>query len=558
MSHPRRNAPCPCGSGKKYKKCHGAFPSGRQAELPPHVWDSIDEHVKEMTALHAQRQKQQGLGRPIIAGMVDDHRIVAVGKTVHASKSWQTFHDFLRHFFLESLDRTWLNAQAALLPEQQHIVLRWHDKAMQHLMKAGKKIGEIHSAPMIGAARAFLNLAYNIYLIAHHTTDPAIVQSYVARLKSDREDTVTGALFETYAAAAFLRAGFHLQFEKEKGVAKSHVEFVATYPKTGAQFSIEVKARERTASAAVEADAEIDDVKRLRVGNKLNKALGKEAKHTRIVLIELNVPDVLDPAQTDERRLLGWPAASLEQIRFQETVPFSGGDEKPSAYVIVTNHAFHNNLDAPDMAYQVFATGFKIPDFCPDTPFKSYYARLQAHERHSEVFALLESLIVHYEIPSRFDGEIPDLAFSGEADVRLRLGRWYMIPTGDGRQVAGRLLQAHVNEVQKEVVGSYQLEAGEYVLARCPISDTELKAYRRYPETFFGQLQPVQKQARTLLDMCDFFFENYKNLTKKRLLEALKSAPDYERLKLLEQKELAAIYAERCALSVPAPKPRGT
>jgi preprotein translocase subunit SecA len=23
-SEPARNAPCPCGSGKKYKKCHGA------------------------------------------------------------------------------------------------------------------------------------------------------------------------------------------------------------------------------------------------------------------------------------------------------------------------------------------------------------------------------------------------------------------------------------------------------------------------------------------------------------------------------------------------------
>ena len=22
---PRRNAPCPCGSGKRYKDCHGAF-----------------------------------------------------------------------------------------------------------------------------------------------------------------------------------------------------------------------------------------------------------------------------------------------------------------------------------------------------------------------------------------------------------------------------------------------------------------------------------------------------------------------------------------------------
>jgi len=26
----RRNAPCPCGSGKKYKACHGAFELGQK------------------------------------------------------------------------------------------------------------------------------------------------------------------------------------------------------------------------------------------------------------------------------------------------------------------------------------------------------------------------------------------------------------------------------------------------------------------------------------------------------------------------------------------------
>ena len=166
-------------------------------------------------------------------------------------------------------------------------------------------------------------------------------------------------------------------------MTKSHVEFVATNPKTGAKFSVEVKARERSASAAAEVDPEIDDVKRLRVGNKLNKALGKEVKHARVVLIEINIPDLLDTSLDYKRNMTGWPGQALEQIRYQEKIPFSGGEEKPSAYVIVSNHAFHNNLDAPDVGYQAFATGFKIPDFGPDKPFKSYYALLQARERHS-------------------------------------------------------------------------------------------------------------------------------------------------------------------------------
>ena len=130
-----------------------------------------------------------------------------------------------------------------------------------------------------------------------------------------------------------------------------------------------------------------------------------------MVLIEINVPDVLDSALDYRRNMTGWPVQALEQIRYQETVPFSGGEEKPSAYVIVTNHAFHNNLDALDMGCQAFSTGFKMPDFCPDEPFKGYYALLQARERHSDMFTLLKSLITHYQIPSTFDGELPEFAF---------------------------------------------------------------------------------------------------------------------------------------------------
>ncbi|MGQ0718805.1 MAG: SEC-C metal-binding domain-containing protein [Pseudonocardiales bacterium] len=29
MQEPSRNAPCPCGSGKKYKRCHGAPTTAR-------------------------------------------------------------------------------------------------------------------------------------------------------------------------------------------------------------------------------------------------------------------------------------------------------------------------------------------------------------------------------------------------------------------------------------------------------------------------------------------------------------------------------------------------
>ena len=56
-----RNDLCPCGSGKKFKKCHlamplvaaGQRPNPPQSSLPPHFWDKVDEHfLKERFTPH--------------------------------------------------------------------------------------------------------------------------------------------------------------------------------------------------------------------------------------------------------------------------------------------------------------------------------------------------------------------------------------------------------------------------------------------------------------------------------------------------------------------------
>ena len=541
MPNVGRNQPCPCGSGKKYKRCHGAYTAQESPLHFPHSQAAFAQGMKESEARRVRREKQQGLGRPIVAAKLRDHQMVAVGKRVHFSDKWHTFHDFLRDHLFGLLGKEWGAAELAKPPEERHRILRWFDQATEDARRTGTKMGEVYTAPMSGAVRAFTNLAYNIYLIAHDTEEDgdAIVKRYVARLKSTRSDDFAGALFETYAAAAFLKAGFTLAFENESDGSVSHVEFVALYPKTGKRFSVEVKARERGPGAAGAAD--VDDVKRLRVANKLNKALGKKAAHERVVMIEINVPEVVTSYE-------GWPAAAMAQIRHNERSDFPGGEKKPSAYVFVTNHAFHNNLDAPDAGMQVVATGFHIPGFGPDAPHPSYKAVLETRARHSEMFALMKSMQTHYEIPSTFDGEMPQLAFQGSAALpRLQFGRTYLVPTADGGEVPGRLYDAVVQEEQKQVVGCYQLESGITILAICPISDAELAAYRAYPDTFFGEIRQPTRHAKTLVDWCDFFYETYKDTPRDKLLEWMAGAPDIERLRTLPQEDIAIIICERWA-----------
>ena len=221
----------------------------------------------------------------------------------------------------------------------------------------------------------------------------------------------------------------------------------------------------------------VDDAKRLRVSNKLNKALAKAAEHARVVMIEVNVPDVVAEAKLD-----GWPKAALEQIRHAEKFDAPDGTEKPSAYVLVTNHAFHNNLDAIGTGAQILAAGCRVADFGPDVGFSRFKDWLDSKERHAEMFALLDSMRTHYDIPSTFDGENPELEFRDDAKApRLKFGQWYLVPSPGGQEVPARFYEAAVDEYKKLVMGCYETADGKHLMATCPLSDAEMAAWKQHP-----------------------------------------------------------------------------
>jgi len=541
-----RNEPCPCGGGKKFKHCHGGIDanSGSSTALPKDFNEQLNRAMRRAEAERVQREKQQGLGKPIISAELSGHRIVAVGNSILTSKRWKTFHDFLRDYLIRQLGVEWFKSEQAKAADERHPIVRWYDQAIDDAKRYSTKVGEVYSSPMTGAQRAFLNLAYNIYLIAHHAKPEQVkklLPTFIDRLKSERADDFIGKLFETYAAAAFLKAGFELSYEDESDKRTSHVEFVATYTMTGRKFSVEVKTRNRAATE----DGPVDDIKRLRIASKLNRALAKKADHTRVVMIEVNVPDII---RSKDEVFNGWPKAALAQIRDAEAKPAPDGSEKPSAYVVVTNHAFHNNLEVVDVGSQVMATGFKIADFGPDVPFNSLKAVMDSERRHQEIFALIDSMRDHYEIPSTFNGENPELAFQEKSDVPppLRLGEWYAVPGPDGKEVPARLMDALVDETKKSVMGVYQTDKDSFIVTS-PLSDAELAAWKRHPDTFFGEVRQKQRRADNWLELAKFFYETYQHTPREKLLEWMKGAADYERLTTLGQKDLAIAYCERTA-----------
>ena len=210
---------------------------GSYAAVPPAI-DLDHERMfkqkfRQVEAARVQREKQQGLGRGIVSATLHDHRIVAVGNTVYTSKEWKTFHDFAP--FSNRTARSRLVQDGALkgnISERLPIV-RWYDQAMDDTRRLCKKVGEVYVGPMTGAQRAFINLAYNIYLIAHHANpseSAALVASFTQRLKSERTDAFVGKLFETYAAATFLKAGFQIAYENETDGNTSTSNLLRPFP----------------------------------------------------------------------------------------------------------------------------------------------------------------------------------------------------------------------------------------------------------------------------------------------------------------------------------------
>jgi hypothetical protein len=536
-----RNERCPCGSSKKYKHCCGRLETQTppRRELPREAYIRIQKIIAEQQAKEARRRQQQGLGRPIISTELAGHRIVAVGKTLHWSTKWKTFHDFLFDYIKDIFGRDWGSEEQKKPLSEQHILLRWaHEIGEYHrAQKALAPEAKIISSPSTPVLNAYLGLAYNLYLMKHNAKLQRVL---IDRLKNPEESSFHGAYYETFVAGTFIKAGYEIAFENEQDGSASHCEFVATTKAPSRKFSVEAKARFR---GPVGADVDPKSLK-LGVRDKLEAALQKQADHTRVIFIDINMP---------EKHVAGqkpfWVDGALSELRDQENTMIAAGQNTPDAYVIVTNHPYQFEIPG---GLSAVMEGFNQPDFKLGAQFPNLRAALDARDRHSDIANVFKSMQKHYEIPATFDGEIPETHFDSTGGVAaLKVGGHYLVPDENGIERRAELENASVLVNEKKAYGVYRLDDGHRIIVTCPMSDQELEAYRKYPETFFGTIDTnANRKCNDILDWYDFFFESYAKTSKEKLLEFMKDANDLETLKTMTQEALAKTYCERLAYNV--------
>jgi hypothetical protein len=316
-----------------------------------------------------------------------------------------------------------------------------------------------------------------------------------------------------------------------------HAEFTATFPKTGRRFSVEVKTR--TGDIAEQDERSVAD--RLKLKNNLAKALKKKLPWARVVFIDLNiansVTDLEGPIFTHV----------LDQVDEAERTLKVGGSLAPPAYLFVVNQPFHYNLYSQKATPTVGALGFRVPTFNPRRP-ESFRDIVLGRDEHPEMHALIESMKMHSEAPSTFDGQHPEFAFSENAEPRWIVGESYLVPGPDNEDIEAVLQSAIAVSEQRTMHGVFLANGGNF-LVQAPMTEAEVGAYNRSPHTFFGVVEKVGRRAENGLELAEFFFETYQHTSKDRLLEFLTAHADIERLRTLSQRELAIIVSEQWALS---------
>ena len=518
-----RNQACPCGSGKKYKRCHGAF--GSEAAPLPQGAGQAAEFI---------RQTQQGKGRPIIAGRIAGYQTIAVGKEVHWSTKWKTFPDFLFDYMKKKLGPDWVKAELMKAPADRHVLMQWAQQLSEYQKKTIKTDGDVVSAPMTGLVACYLGTAYALYLLEHNVE---LQERLLNRLKNIEQ--FQGAYYELFVASTLIRAGFTLTLEDETDATKKHCEFAAISQKTGKKYWVEAKMRSVAGMLGrTSADGGADAKPFARMIPHLNDALAKPASDERLIFIDLN-----SPPKTDENGQVDWLETAMGRLeRYEKSENTTGA----KALVFVTNVAYHRDLDGqPLVAASPFGLGF--PDF--NRPgLKRVSDAYRAKRKYIDAHDIGHSIERYLRFPATFDGKLPSEVF-GHATSRVQIGETYFFPDVGGKDITGVVTSATVDEANKEIIMTVSTDT-EHPLLRAPMSDSDLLEWKEFGDAFFGKVPTESSShAKNEYEMFEWFMDVYRDLPRDQMIA--KFAPGSLYFDGMTDEELRMIYCENLVAALP-------
>lgn len=498
---PGRNQPCPCGSNKKFKRCHGAFErAGKKLDLLM---------LRAEEARQKLRVRSQGHGRRIISAVIAGTRVVIVGRR-RFTGHWPFFSDFLLAYLKLALGLDWGRAEAQHAPHR-HPLFRWLDEMRRERDAQPAEARTAIASSSSGAAWAVFKTAYAIYLIEHHDQLPN-------RFRNRLRDPLffLPAAYEALVGAAYAMAGYTIKSEETSPKASAaQPEF--TVSRGGIAYSVEAKRKDGWASELnVDADEFATELGRF-IRRELH-ASSKKGLPNPVFWFELSFPRALETAEASlVQRLI------RETLRDAERTLTVGGKVPPAAYVYVTSHAFLSS--APQSGFSmVMLDGFhREVALQGEVEIEKL---LSLHDDHRDAIWILDCLKQVAQVPFSFDGT-PIEAFGqdGEPISTLKIGDRLEVENPDGDKIEGLIEEVTAADSHAYVV-LHDEQSDLRRMATVPLTEDEQRAARAHGDLIFGKPNVSTKlEGDDFAGLYDFFLTAYAATPREKLLSFLKDHP---------------------------------
>lgn len=344
-----RNEKCPCGSGKKYKKCHllsGAplvVPKFTKIEPTPET----ERIQRELEVQQVERRKKLAQLGVFIDFVIPIHfqgkKVWALGSRMYPyQKEGETFHEFIVHALKLELGREWWEEQLKLPEDKRHFIFtcfikhyRWKDKNAVDANKYGK----LWRVKPDGYSRALISLAFDVCSLLHAVHLPEI---FLKKLR--QYEGYQSVRYEITISAMFARMGYKVKFLDEEFARQKappkHSEFIASHPATGEEIVVEVKSKEREGILHKEGTFNKEREFRSSVSKLYRHALEqRQPGKPFLVFIDMNLPLSLGAHPND----IPW-VKTITKMRHSAAFA-TKGKASPTNGIIFTNYSYHYGTD---------------------------------------------------------------------------------------------------------------------------------------------------------------------------------------------------------------------
>jgi len=319
-----RNSPCPCGSGRKFKKCCMARAGASAGTGRP----------DKRTLAKAGPSREEPHLSLVPSLVYQGQRLRAVANRLHFRPENETFHEFLLNVIKWTLGRDWWKHQVAMQPDQRHVVVKWNCDYAEFNRRTMTEENRVDAttfrAEAPGPVWALGSLGYDLYCLQAKN---ALPDHLVKKLRNHQD--FQAARYEVAVAAIMTRAGFEPTFLDIESQSKKHCEFIARDRYSGAEVGVEAKSRRRPGVLHEKGEFSYkDDWKG--VSNLIRKAKKqKPAGMPFLIFVDVNMP--LTPEKPVQEK--PW-MLDMKHVQDQLGTP-SAENPDPFNALVVTNFAHY-------------------------------------------------------------------------------------------------------------------------------------------------------------------------------------------------------------------------